>query len=257
MDKLEKLEELKAEVHALERGYSTKKDGLILKVGVIIDSFFEGKKKYHDVLTSTNFYFRGFNSGGNDTSKEQMWNSGKNKLLGLIDTLIYDLEVSKGLQKEGKIIEKTLSDKSKVFIVHGHDDGAVDKIARFVIKLGFEAIILHEQSSSGDTIIEKIIRYSDVDFGIVLYTECDIGGIKADPKNLNPRARQNVVFEHGFLIGKIGRDNVVALVKGNVEKPNDISGVVYISLDESDGWKLSLVKEMIASGYNVDMSKFL
>ena len=254
MNKLEELERLKIEVQNLECGYTNKREYLLLKAGVIVDNFFGKNPKYKNLLLSINFHFTGFNSGASTVSKEEMWNTGKDKFIGLIDTLIYDLELSEGLRDKNLM---TKSDTSKVFIVHGHNDGAKNEVARFVEKLGFEAIILHEQSSSGDTIIEKIIRYSDVGFGIVLYTECDVGGVKTDPQTLNPRARQNVIFEHGFLIGKIGRENVVALVKGNVEKPNDIAGVVYVDLDESSGWKLGLVKEMISSGYDVDMSKFL
>jgi predicted nucleotide-binding protein len=112
--------------------------------------------------------------------------------------------------------------KDQVFIVHGHDDLAKIKTARFVEKLGLKPIILHEQASSGKTIIEKIEEYSNVGFGIVLYTQCDIGAKKGNEANLQPRARQNVIFEHGYLIGKIGRQNVCALVKNEVETPNDI-----------------------------------
>ena len=57
-----------------------------------------------------------------------------------------------------------------VFIVHGHDDLAKTETARFVEKLGFTAIILHEQASGGKTIIEKIEAYANIGFGIVLYT---------------------------------------------------------------------------------------
>ena len=185
------------------------------------------------------------------------WEKGRIITINLINTIIDEFTTFKNDDFTSSILSNGDKEFSKVFIVHGHDDGAVDKVARFIGKLGFEAIILHEQSSSGDTIIEKIIRYSDVGFGIVLYTECDVGAVKSQPENLRSRARQNVVFEHGFLIGKIGKENVTALVKGNIEKPNDISGVVYISLDESDGWKSSLAREMIASGYDVDMKKFL
>jgi predicted nucleotide-binding protein len=144
---------------------------------------------------------------------------------------------------------------TQVFIVHGHDDLAKVETARFIEKLGFEPIILHEQASSGQTIIEKIESYSNVGFGVVLYTSCDIGAKKGEEANLKSRARQNVVFEHGYLIGKIGRKNVCALVKGNVETPNDISGVVYISMDSD--WKLDLAKELRESGYTVDMNKVI
>lgn len=150
---------------------------------------------------------------------------------------------------------KLTDNKSKVFIVHGHDDEAKTKAARFVEKLGFEAIILHEQASSSMSIIEKIEEYSNVGFGIVLYTPCDIGSKKIQNLELKSRARQNVVFEPGFLIGKIKRENVCALVKGDVELPNDISGVVYIQMDNADSWKYTIAKEMKASGYDVDMNK--
>lgn len=152
---------------------------------------------------------------------------------------------------------KTSMDKSKVFIVHGHDDAAKSEAARFVENLGFKAIILHEQASSGKTIIEKIEEYTNVGFGIVLYTPCDLGASQEEKELLKPRARQNVVFEHGYLMGKIGRENVCALVKGDIEKPTDISGVVYIPMDEGDSWKLAVAKEMKKSGYDVDFNKIL
>jgi predicted nucleotide-binding protein len=147
-------------------------------------------------------------------------------------------------------------DKTKVFVVHGHDDLAKTEVARFIEKLDFEPIILHEQASAGKTIIEKIEEHSNVGFGVVLYTPCDYGA-KKDDTNVQPRARQNVVFEHGFLIGKIGRRNVCALVKDKVETPNDISGVVYISLDNAGAWKIGLAKELRSSGYDVDMNRFI
>lgn len=151
-------------------------------------------------------------------------------------------------------VEKRM-DKSKIFIVHGHDTAAKAEAARLVEKLGFEAIILHEQASSGMTIIEKIETYSDVGFAIVLYTPCDLGAAKDKKDNLRGRARQNVVFEHGYLIGKIGRQNVCALVKGDIETPNDISGVVYVSMDEVGNWKYSIAKEMKKAGYSIDLNK--
>ena len=150
---------------------------------------------------------------------------------------------------------KAPMDKSKVFIVHGHDDAAKEAVARFVEKIGLKAIILHEQASSGQTIIEKIEANSNVGFGIVLYTPCDLGASQRQEDQQKPRARQNVVFEHGYLIGKIGRKNVCALVKGDIETPNDISGVVYIKMDESEAWKYQVAKEMKACGYDIDLNK--
>ncbi|RGT72535.1 DNA-binding protein [Ruminococcus sp. AF18-22] len=144
----------------------------------------------------------------------------------------------------------------KVFIVHGHDKMAKIEVARFIEKFGLEAIILHEQPNSGKTIIEKIEANSDVQYAVVLYTPCDMGRAKEEGVNEEKeRARQNVVFEHGYLIGKLGRDKVSALVKGDIEKPGDISGVVYISMDDAGAWKTELAREMKSIGLEVDMNK--
>lgn len=143
--------------------------------------------------------------------------------------------------------------KNKVFIVHGHDDAAKQEVARYVENLGLEAIILHEKASTGMTIIEKIEHYSgQADFALVLYTPCDKGR-GATETNVHPRdrARQNVVFEHGYLMAKLGRKNVCALVKGQIETPNDISGVVYVPMDAPGAWKNSVNTELKACGYNI------
>ncbi len=165
---------------------------------------------------------------------------------------LYIIENNNVVKVEGvKIMDKT-----KVFIVHGHDNEAKQETARFIEKLGLQAIILHEQASKGKTIIEKIEENSNVGFAVILYTPCDEGRAKTQSE-LHDRARQNVVFEHGYLIGKIGRQNVCALVKGDIEKPNDISGVVYINMDSHGAWKTDLIKEMKESGYAVDANKLL
>ncbi|AIW17172.1 TIR domain-containing protein [Vibrio tubiashii] len=138
----------------------------------------------------------------------------------------------------------------QVFIVHGHDEIAKMEVADFITSLGLQPIILHMQASSGRTIIEKIEHYSNVGFGIVLYTPCDFGS-KVGALNGTYRARQNVVFEHGYLIGKLSRSRVAAVVKGQVETPNDISGVVYVSMNQDGSWKTELTQEMRSVGYEV------
>lgn len=160
-----------------------------------------------------------------------------------------------GASAAAKVVAKPVvtRNKRKVFIVHGRDNETKQEVARFIEKVGLQSIILHEQASVGMTIIEKIERYSnEADFALVLYTPCDHGrGVhesKIPPKN---RARQNVVLEHGYLMAKLGRENVCALVKGEIETPNDISGVVYVSFDAQGAWKIEVSKELTACGYDV------
>lgn len=139
---------------------------------------------------------------------------------------------------------------SQVFIVHGHDEIAKLDVANFISDLGLEPIILHMQASLSMTIIEKIEHYSNVGFGIVLYTPCDVGS-KVGDLTRKYRARQNVVFEHGYLMGKLGRPRVIAIVKGDVETPNDISGVVYVPMDANGDWKNQLSVELRGAGYQI------
>lgn len=142
---------------------------------------------------------------------------------------------------------------NKVFIVHGHTEGTKERTARLIERLGLEAIILHEQTNRGKTIIEKLEHFTDVGFAIVLYDEDDAGNVKSEAEKgiFNTRARQNVVFEHGLMIGKLGRERVLSIVTGNPELPSDVNGVVYAS---SKSWQIEVAKELRDAGYQVDLN---
>jgi hypothetical protein len=157
---------------------------------------------------------------------------------------------SKNIYVENNLVKN----KQEIFIVHGRDNESKISVARFIEQLGLEAIILHEQSNAGKTIIEKIEEHTDVGFAIVLYTPCDLGGLK-ESEERKPRARQNVVFEHGYLIAKLGRPRVCALVKEEVEFPSDINGMVYLTFDNSGAWAYKIADELNKVGYQIDKNK--
>lgn len=137
--------------------------------------------------------------------------------------------------------DSVLNMKKKVFIVHGHDEHLKNEVFIFLSKEGFEPVILHHEINEGLTIIEKLEKHIDkVSYAVVLYTACDKGKAKNDVE-LSDRARQNVVFEHGWLISKLSRKNVAAIVEEGVEFPGDLSGLVRIPKSE---WKYQLSKEL-------------
>lgn len=142
-------------------------------------------------------------------------------------------------------------------MVHGHDHGRMQALARFLERLELNPIILHERASEGSTIVEKLESYANAAFAIVLLTPDDVGSIAAGKKNPQPRARQNVVLELGYFMGKLGRKRTCALVVKGVEIPSDYSGVVYIPLDKDDAWKLRLARELQAAGLPIDMNRAL
>jgi predicted nucleotide-binding protein len=171
------------------------------------------------------------------------------KLLAKTDLL------KSSIKSNGENIEsRTLS--SNIFIVHGHDERIKLDTARTIEKLGLKPIILSEQPNQGQTIIEKFELHSDVGFAVILLTADDLGKVKTDTEE-KYRARQNVIIEMGYFIGKLGRSKVFPLYEEGVELPSDLHGVLYIPLDDSGSWKFKLAKELNAAGYNVKANNIL
>ena len=115
------------------------------------------------------------------------------------------------------------------FIVHGHDDAALYELKDFLQNtLGWpQPIILRQQPNQGRTIIEKFEACAaDVDVVFILMTPD--AATAADKQ----RARQNVIFEMGYFVGSFGRTSgrVVVLLKGALEIPSDLHGVLYIDI---------------------------
>ena len=256
MNKIELLQDLKKDIQFLKYEDVNDIDRLQRKSNMLIRNIFGKDSSYLNDFTNISFCSLYGQEVPNAESYALDWKTDKARVINLIETMVDNISIFPEDSKEETSIQNKLKvDKNKVFVVHGHDETAKTEVARFVEQLGLEAIILHEQANSGSTIIEKLEKHTDVGFAIVLYTACDIGGAKSEPNNPKLRARQNVVFEHGLLIGKIGRENVVALVKEDVETPGDISGMVYETMDIGKAWKFKLGLELKESGYNVDMNK--
>jgi hypothetical protein len=148
-----------------------------------------------------------------------------------------------------------LGSSNKIFVVHGRDDGPREAVARFLERLGLEPVILHEQANQGRTVIEKVVAHSDVGFAVVLLTPDDEGGLKGEVPQA--RARQNVVLELGFFIGKLGRDRVCTLKVGDLEIPSDWRGVVDEPFDAAGAWRQTLARELQAAKYDVDWNKVM
>ena len=150
----------------------------------------------------------------------------------------------------------------KVFIVHGRDDALIHEVQNFLYSLSLKGIVLNQELNYGRTIIQKLLDLAldpEVGFAIVLYTPDDLGQISQElekTSEMTARARQNVIFEHGLLVGKLGMDRVIALKKSNqsLEMPNDLSGVIYEQYDSLGKWKYNIANEMKAQGYNIDLS---
>ena len=112
---------------------------------------------------------------------------------------------------------------------------------------------MHEQANAGKTVIEKFEKYADVKAAVILFTGDDVGKYKDDPE-YEKRARQNVIFEAGYFMGKLGRENTIILAEEGLPIQSDLSGYIYIPLDERQRWHFDLARELKAIGFAVDMN---
>ncbi|GGY24983.1 hypothetical protein GCM10008098_18290 [Rhodanobacter panaciterrae] len=176
------------------------------------------------------------------------------KLKTLRDILQERIDDSQGSSAQQAAPTKARESTRQVFVVHGHDNGLKETVARYLSKLDLKPVVLHEQPNQGKTIIEKFEKHADVDFAVVLFTPDDVGYPVNYPEQSRPRARQNVVLELGFFMGALGRHRVCVLHPGDIELPSDYSGVLYLPLDAGGAWRFLLAKEMKASGMQIDLN---
>lgn len=154
-----------------------------------------------------------------------------------------------------KFLDEVKKEKknNNILIIHGHNESLLLNVKDFLRTVKLNPIILREQVNRGDTIIEKLERLSDcASFAVVLYTSCDIGYEKNGTPR--PRARQNVIFEHGFFSGKYGRDHVATIAEEGMDIPSDISGVIYI---DKERWHFDLAKELRSAGFEIDLNELV
>lgn len=163
-------------------------------------------------------------------------------------------------QEEVKsIIEDVNTTESrKIFVVYGHDEIARTQLEALLRRWDLEPIILDQQASAGQTIIEKLEDYGeDVGYAVVLATPDDEGKAKTEAK-YRSRVRQNVVLELGMFLAHLGRNKVAILLKESpdFEKPSDIQGLIYIPFQNKvDEVSISLIRELTRQGYKIDTSR--
>lgn len=256
MDAIKLIQDLIDKVENLPHRNEEELDALKRKAEMMIRKIFGNSSTYLKDLIFISFRPGAYWSGMDRRIYDKSWSKGQSEMLNLLKTIEEDLTLD-----SNKIIKKDRKKLStEIFIVHGHDEEMKQAVARTVEKIGLKPIILHEQPNKGRTIIEKFEDYSDLNFAIILLSPDDI----AYPKNKLPedkefRARQNVIFELGFFVGKLGREHVFILYREehNFEFPTDYSGICYTPYDSKSQWRFDLVGELNSCGYNVDANKLI
>lgn len=250
MTDYEKLKQITDEIPALISANITSSDARFQAWKTKAERFLikkYGNNSYeHTRFTKTYFSLGIFTTGTPDSEFVAACQSGLRKTEAIFQT--YLEEMAEEFVQKPTIVQPM--NYAKVFIVHGHDGELKQSVARIIEKQGIEAVILSEQANQGKTIIEKFENYSDVGGAICLFTADDLGRSKESETD-RARARQNVVFETGYFIGKLGRDHIVILADDGIEMPSDLSGVVRTN---TGNWQFELLKELKAMGYAIDLN---
>ncbi|MGQ9647770.1 MAG: TIR domain-containing protein [Thermodesulfobacteriota bacterium] len=142
-----------------------------------------------------------------------------------------------------------------VLLIHGHDEATKESVLEFLETLGLHPIVLHEQPDGGKHMIERVGDSPGIYFAIVLLTPDEIAAPQQRPKERQVRVSQNVIFEFGYLLCKLGHGRVCALYKEGVEIPSNDLGAPTIPMDSRGTWRLLIAKEMKQAGVDVDLNK--
>jgi predicted nucleotide-binding protein len=227
------------------------------RASMLIRHVFGESSMYMRELNSISFESVAFPTLDGGSAK---WQAGQRRLVKLCKTMVEELVVFGEATALGPHKGGQLKVNSRIFLVHGQDETMKQSVARVIERLGLDPIILHEQPNRGRTIIEKFTDYSNVGFAVILLSPDDLGYENNKmPIIPRPRARQNVILEMGFFLGKLGRERVFVLYPENIglELPSDYSGVLYTKYDVAGRWQLELVQELKAVGYDVDANKLV
>ena len=226
---------------------------------VAIDNIFGLSSSQTQEFVNIEYWPRAINLFESNEARDQTaYSRGLDEATAILESMFSEVDEyweEDGQEMETPVASATLeqTNTNQIFLIHGRDHGTRETVARFLENLGLEPVILQEQPDEGLTIIEKFEQYARVNFAVALFTSDDVGGLPDD--GLQPRVRQNVVFELGYFIGKFGRNRVRVLVKGAPEIPSDYSGVLYIPLDEAEGWKLALGRELRNAGFEIETDR--
>lgn len=195
----------------------------------------------------------GYNPENFERAKSSFLKALVNTRIALNEDLFGELN-----KAESENISPALS--NKVFIVHGHDSELKNDVERFIHEIGLQPVVLHRQVDAGATIIEKFEKHSDVGYAFILLTPDEVAYTR-DQELLNDedrkkefRARPNVIFEFGYFVGRLGRDRVSCLHKGDVAIPSDLAGIVYKKIESSiESQAYSIIRELKAAGYKIQV----
>ncbi|MCW4023343.1 MAG: nucleotide-binding protein [Candidatus Bathyarchaeota archaeon] len=145
---------------------------------------------------------------------------------------------------------------NQIFVVQGNNKEMNTDVLETLEKLELETIVLNEELNNEKKLVEKVNGCPNISFGVVLlFPDDSVCFQEKTSDETKYRVSQNVIFELGFLLGKLGKQNIVAvyLPKKGFEIPNQYEGIRWV--EYKGGWYFKLINELKEANYDVDANK--
>jgi predicted nucleotide-binding protein len=189
---------------------------------------------------------------------QEKFADGKAQILGALTAARDAIREGFPLKKQALAPASGATASGRVFIVHGHDMELKSELEIFLVGVGLEPIVLHREPDMGATVLEKFEKHADVGYAFILLTPDEFAypseqaSVPERERAVEKRARPNVIFEFGFFVGRLGRERVCCIYKGDVKLPSDLEGIVYKKVvGPLETIAFGLVKELRAAGYAI------
>ncbi|GEM_PF-6472732 len=145
---------------------------------------------------------------------------------------------------------KTLA---RVLLVPGSDQLINNEVAAFLRSLAVE-VTMYSQSEEQAPLIDRLNRYAYSDFIVVIFSpDFYFYPRTQSHENASIMAPQEMVFQLGYLVAKLGRQKIVVLCQEHdrLRRPTDYFDLYYVSLNPMGSWKTDIVNRMKSSGVPV------
>jgi predicted nucleotide-binding protein len=143
-----------------------------------------------------------------------------------------------------------------ILFLHGRDETARQTVSRYFEAIGVAPLVLRE-ATVGDAASagEELARLAaQAKFAVVLLTPDEVGYPAGQPGEKRSRPAQTLVLELGYIAAKLGTDKVLVLTQGNLDIPTNVLGINIVVIDNHEGWKMRLARELRSAGFQIDLN---
>jgi predicted nucleotide-binding protein len=157
------------------------------------------------------------------------------------------------VNERAKTMEGTGS--RKVLVIQGEDGKKGMEVLSFLRKLELDPVIPAEQPGQRMRLMEEFEQNPGIVFAITLLTGDDVGYPRGKPEESWPRPKQDLIFELGFLVGRLRQSLVCALHEEGLDLPSEYSGKIFVPFDADGLWRLLIARAMKIAQVQVDLNK--